>query len=230
MDADVIIVGAGAAGLWAAATAAKLGVRVLLLEKTGRAGTKVLASGGTRCNLTTTLDSQKAANLYGEAAQFLAPALRALSPADVVEHFHTLGVPTTTEPAEPTEPAEHAEPSELAELAEPALFSPSAQPAETPASSAAAQQFLHGHTIEQHATRSQPPRGLAARQLAESPSEAARQAEDGYLHSWLHSVAKSSAAAATLSTTAADPPPPRPCEVFFSRADAHRERRHAQEF
>jgi hypothetical protein len=123
------------------------------------------------------------------------------------------------EPAEPTEPAEHAEPSELAELAEPALFSPSAQPAETPASSAAAQQFLHGHTIEQHATRSQPPRGLAARQLAESPSEAARQAEDGYLHSWLHSVAKSSAAAATLSTTAADPPPPRPCEVSRSSSD-----------
>jgi len=99
MDADLIIVGAGAAGLWAAATAAKLGARVLLLEKTGRSGTKVLASGGTRCNLTTTLDSQGAAALYGDAAHFLAPALRALSPAAVVQHFHTLGVPTTTEPA-----------------------------------------------------------------------------------------------------------------------------------
>lgn len=99
MDADVIIVGAGAAGLWAAATAAKLGVGVLLLEKTGRAGTKVLASGGTRCNLTTTLDGRRAAPLYGDASQFLGPALRALSPAAVVQHFHALGVPTTTEPA-----------------------------------------------------------------------------------------------------------------------------------
>ena len=98
MDADVIIVGAGAAGLWAAATAAKLGAGVLLLEKTRRAGTKVLASGGTRCNLTTTLDSQRAAALYGDAAHFLAPALRALSPAAVVQHFHSLGVFTTTEP------------------------------------------------------------------------------------------------------------------------------------
>ena len=99
MDAEVIIVGAGAAGLWAAATAAKLGASVLLLEKTGRAGTKVLASGGTRCNLTTTLDPQRAGTLYGDAAHFLAPALRALPPVAVVQHFHDLGVNTTTEPA-----------------------------------------------------------------------------------------------------------------------------------
>ena len=48
-------VGAGAAGIWAAARAARLGAEVLLLEKTPRVGTKVLASGGSRCNLTTTL-------------------------------------------------------------------------------------------------------------------------------------------------------------------------------
>lgn len=98
VDADLIIVGAGAAGLWAAATAAKCGAQVLLLEKTIRAGTKVLASGGTRCNLTTTLDSRGAAALFGDARAFLTPALRALSPAAVVQHFHELGVPTTTEP------------------------------------------------------------------------------------------------------------------------------------
>ena len=52
---DLVVVGAGAAGLWCAARAAELGRRVLLLEKTTRVGTKVLASGGTHCNLTTTL-------------------------------------------------------------------------------------------------------------------------------------------------------------------------------
>ena len=98
-DADVIVVGAGAAGLWAAAVAAAGGARVLVVEKTSRAGTKVLASGGTRCNLTTTLSSRDALPLYGPAARFLAPALKALPPSAVVEHFHALGVTTVTEPA-----------------------------------------------------------------------------------------------------------------------------------
>ncbi|MFT7520193.1 MAG: putative flavoprotein YhiN, partial [Kiritimatiellia bacterium] len=52
---DIVIVGAGAAGLWAAAACARSGRQTLVLEKTSRTGTKILASGGTRCNLTTTL-------------------------------------------------------------------------------------------------------------------------------------------------------------------------------
>jgi predicted Rossmann fold flavoprotein len=73
---ELIIVGAGAAGLWAAWVAALEGASVLLLERTPRTGTKVLASGGTRCNLTTTLDAADAGRLYGPAAErFLRPAL-----------------------------------------------------------------------------------------------------------------------------------------------------------
>ncbi|MEQ1894808.1 MAG: FAD-dependent oxidoreductase, partial [Planctomycetota bacterium] len=52
MARELVVIGAGAAGLWCAARAAELGAKVVLLEKTPRAGTKVLASGGTRCNLT----------------------------------------------------------------------------------------------------------------------------------------------------------------------------------
>lgn len=50
-SADVIVVGAGAAGLLAAAFAAGQGRRVLLLERTRDGGRKILISGGGRCNI-----------------------------------------------------------------------------------------------------------------------------------------------------------------------------------
>jgi predicted Rossmann fold flavoprotein len=98
MSAEIVVIGAGAAGLWAAAAAARAGRSVLVLEKTGRAGTKVLASGGTRCNLTTTLGATDAARLFGAAENFVLPSFRALTPQRVVERFHALGVPTVEEP------------------------------------------------------------------------------------------------------------------------------------
>lgn len=51
-QADLIIIGAGAAGLMCAITAAKRGRRVLLLERSNKAGKKILMSGGGRCNFT----------------------------------------------------------------------------------------------------------------------------------------------------------------------------------
>ena len=49
---DVVIVGAGAAGLMCAITAGQRGRRVLLLEHNEQAGAKILISGGGRCNFT----------------------------------------------------------------------------------------------------------------------------------------------------------------------------------
>ncbi|GGJ05904.1 hypothetical protein GCM10009083_23540 [Halopseudomonas pertucinogena] len=49
---DVVIIGAGAAGLMCAATAAQRGRRVLVVEKANRPGKKILMSGGGRCNFT----------------------------------------------------------------------------------------------------------------------------------------------------------------------------------
>lgn len=49
---DAIIIGAGAAGLFAAFQAAQRGMKVLVLEKQSRAGLKILISGGGRCNFT----------------------------------------------------------------------------------------------------------------------------------------------------------------------------------
>ena len=49
---DLIIIGAGAAGLMCAITAAKRGRRVLVLERSNKIGKKILMSGGGRCNFT----------------------------------------------------------------------------------------------------------------------------------------------------------------------------------
>ena len=49
---DAIVLGAGAAGLMCALTAGQRGRRVLLLERTDKAGAKILISGGGRCNFT----------------------------------------------------------------------------------------------------------------------------------------------------------------------------------
>ncbi len=53
---DVIVIGAGAAGMMAAGRAAELGAKVLLLEKMARPGNKILISGNGRCNLTNSQD------------------------------------------------------------------------------------------------------------------------------------------------------------------------------
>lgn len=59
---DVIILGAGAAGLMCALTAAQRGRTVLVLEHTNKVGAKILISGGGRCNFT---------NLHVEPKKFL---------------------------------------------------------------------------------------------------------------------------------------------------------------
>ena len=98
---EVIVVGAGAAGLMAALEAALGGARVLVIEKTPRAGTKILASGGTRCNLTTTLEPRLAARLFGKQGErFLRGPFQALSPQALRQSFSEWGVPTMTAPLE----------------------------------------------------------------------------------------------------------------------------------
>jgi predicted Rossmann fold flavoprotein len=53
-QAELIVVGAGAAGLMAAARAAAAGAKVLVLERSPKPGAKILISGGGRCNFTNT--------------------------------------------------------------------------------------------------------------------------------------------------------------------------------
>jgi predicted flavoprotein YhiN len=53
-DYDAIILGAGGAGLMAAATAGQAGARVVVIDHAEAAGKKILISGGGRCNFTNT--------------------------------------------------------------------------------------------------------------------------------------------------------------------------------
>jgi len=97
LTTEICIVGAGAAGLWAAARCARGGAKTLVLEKTRRTGTKVLSSGGSRCNLTTTLGAVETARHFGRAHNFITPALRNLTPQAVRARFEALGVATKVE-------------------------------------------------------------------------------------------------------------------------------------
>src|SRR5436190_5489439 len=94
---DVVVIGAGAAGLVAAVEAAARGRRTLLIEKNRRAGVKILMSGGTRCNLTQATDKSGIIRAYGDQGNFLHPALAALSPADLVKLIEDEGVATKVE-------------------------------------------------------------------------------------------------------------------------------------
>ena len=56
---DVIVIGAGAAGMMAAGTAARSGRRVLLIEKMEKSGSKVRITGKGRCNVTNDSDTEE---------------------------------------------------------------------------------------------------------------------------------------------------------------------------
>ncbi len=89
---DLIIIGAGAAGMLAAITAARRGNRVLLLEKQERPGAKLRASGGGRCNIANTLSNEKFIARFGRDGKFMIPALREFDHQALIAFFADLGV------------------------------------------------------------------------------------------------------------------------------------------
>ena len=77
---EVIVLGAGAAGLMCAATAAQRGKRVALLEHLGQPGRKILISGGGRCNFTNLHCGPQ--NFLSENKHFAKSALAGYGPMD----------------------------------------------------------------------------------------------------------------------------------------------------
>jgi predicted Rossmann fold flavoprotein len=87
---DVIILGAGGAGLMCAATAGQRGRRVLLIDHADEPGKKILISGGGRCNFTnvnTVADRYISANPH-----FAKSALRRYSPQDFIDLVDSYGI------------------------------------------------------------------------------------------------------------------------------------------
>jgi predicted Rossmann fold flavoprotein len=88
---DVIVLGAGAAGLICAATAAQRGRRVALLEHGGQAGRKILISGGGRCNFTNLHCGPQ--NFISKNEHFAKSALARYQPHHFIELVNRYGIP-----------------------------------------------------------------------------------------------------------------------------------------
>src|SRR5262245_46632857 len=80
---DVIVLGAGAAGLFCAAEAGKYGDRVAVLERSEKPGKKILISGGGRCNFTNLHCGPQ--NFLSDNPDFCRSALARFTPADFIE-------------------------------------------------------------------------------------------------------------------------------------------------
>ena len=95
---DVIVVGAGAAGLLAGISAGKSGAKTLVLEKNRKPGVKILMSGGTRCNITHNTDNRGIVKAFGNNGKFLHSPLAAFSVDETIRFFNQAGVATKIEP------------------------------------------------------------------------------------------------------------------------------------
>ncbi len=87
---DVIIIGAGASGMMAAATAASKGASVALLEHKDDIGKKILATGNGRCNFTNT---DMSVNRFHGSKALIKNGLSQFDYADTIRYFEKLGIP-----------------------------------------------------------------------------------------------------------------------------------------
>ena len=96
-DNDVIVVGAGAAGLMAATVAAEQGRQVVLLEKMDQPGRKLRITGKGRCNLTNTSTLKDFMTHVGSDARFLRNCFARFFNTELMDFFEQRGVPLTVE-------------------------------------------------------------------------------------------------------------------------------------
>ena len=94
---DRIIIGGGAAGLFAAGWAAQNGERVLVLERRERPARKILVTGKGRCNVTNNCTPQEFIAAVRRNPRFLMSAIYAMTPQETMATFERLGVPLKTE-------------------------------------------------------------------------------------------------------------------------------------
>jgi len=94
---DVIVVGAGPAGLLAAGSASEEGCRVLILEKMRQEGRKLLITGKGRCNITNDADAGEFIRHVHPNGRFLRHAFGQFFSKEILDLLHRYGVETTCE-------------------------------------------------------------------------------------------------------------------------------------
>ena len=94
---DLIVIGAGPAGIMAAITAAQRGKSVLLLERNPRPGRKLLITGKGRCNVTNNCGQDALLANIPRNPRFLYSAFARFSTADTIAFFESRGLPLKTE-------------------------------------------------------------------------------------------------------------------------------------
>lgn len=97
MRADTVIIGGGAAGLFAACELSRCHQDVIVLEPNAKLGRKLRITGKGRCNVTNNCDIETVLKNIPKNPRFLYSALNLLSPNDVMTWFEERGVPLKTE-------------------------------------------------------------------------------------------------------------------------------------
>ena len=97
MSYDVIVVGGGPAGMFAAVTAAEQGSKVLLLEANDRLGKKLLITGKGRCNVTNNCTAQEVLQNVPRNGKFLYSVMENYPPSSVMNFFESRGCALKTE-------------------------------------------------------------------------------------------------------------------------------------
>jgi len=94
---DIIIIGAGAAGCFAAIHAARFGKSVLVFEKNDSVGRKLRITGKGRCNVTNNCTAREVMENIPVNPRFLYSSFSMFEPSDTMSFFEELGVPLKTE-------------------------------------------------------------------------------------------------------------------------------------
>lgn len=93
MGFDGIVIGGGPAGMFAAITAAGAGQKVLLLERNGRLGKKLLITGKGRCNVTNHCDAAEVLENIPRNSRFLYSAMPPSRPSGWRSFWKRMGAP-----------------------------------------------------------------------------------------------------------------------------------------
>ena len=94
---DVLVIGAGPAGMFAAITAAENGASVIVAERNEKVGRKLAITGKGRCNVTNDSDAGTVMKNLPKNPKFMYSSLNAFPPSEVMAFFESEGVPLKTE-------------------------------------------------------------------------------------------------------------------------------------